>query len=701
LHEREQVFSFLKRIKLIPKSEHKEMIKLVLDNFGAEQFIASLSDFYEDSFNAALAESNERLAGVYASKRYKLGNILLYLPSKIKSAIWCLRHRGLRYTVSLALEKLRKAYRAAVSFLKGQEEIPIEEEKKIKFSIVITNRNNESSLERTICSALEQDYADIELICVDDASTDRSREIIGSFENRENFIAVYNEEDSGSSCSRLSGIERAGGDYLLFLDSDGMLMPNCCSALAKVLKRKACDILGFGTEPEYTVVKSQSERARLEKHFSPKRARLDSKGYRRAFYEKKQIKHDVRSKCYSIELARKAASKMQKDHINLCDDFYFSFIAALYVNSYCGTSKKLIRHRFGMGIPSADAYTKTELVQDLNSVLNVFRLCREFACEQTLEETYFRYISLYEREQIFGFLERIKLLPESEREDMVKLILEQFGAEQFIVSLSDFCESSLKRLTNLANPGELFPYTRRAAKTVGLYCRCLCGDGPGKALCRTADYLIEAGYRVIIISDKDGSPPYCPLAEDVKRICLDLENCEPGNYLIRYRKLRDCIVNKHIDIFINYDFSSDFGGLDLCTVKSTDCAYMLYCHSPHVAGLIDGSSNILDKQAVYTYADAVVTLSSVDRIFWSRVNQRTFQITVPLSPVWSTPPLPRDGCMSFSGSVKLMTRARIPKTPWKFSTSCCSAWAMSPCVSAAIWMRAAKKSCAGMQSSSI
>ena len=58
------------------------MIKLVLDNFGAEQFIASLSDFYEDSFNAALAESNERLAGVYASKRYKLGNILLYLPSK-------------------------------------------------------------------------------------------------------------------------------------------------------------------------------------------------------------------------------------------------------------------------------------------------------------------------------------------------------------------------------------------------------------------------------------------------------------------------------------------------------------------------------------------------------------------------------------------------------------------------------------------
>lgn len=634
LHEREQVFSFLKRIKLIPKSEHKEMIKLVLDNFGAEQFIASLSDFYEDSFNAALAESNERLAGVYASKRYKLGNILLYLPSKIKSAIWCLRHRGLRYTVSLALEKLRKAYRAAESFLKGQEEIPIvEEEKKIKFSIVITNRNNESSLERAIYSALEQDYADIELICVDDASTDRSREIIGSFENRENFIPIYLEENSGSSCSRLTGIERAGGDYLLFLDSGDMLMPNCCSALAKVLKRKACDILGFGTEPEYTVVKSQLERARLEKHFSPKRARLDSKGYRRAFYEKKQIKHDVRSKCYSIELARKAASKMQKNHINLCDDFYFSFIAALYVNSYCGTSKKLIRHRFGTGIPVADAYTKTELVQDLNSVLNVFRLCREFACEKALEETYFRYISMYEREQIFSFLERIKFLPKSEHEDMTKLILEQFGAEQFIVSLSDFCESSLKKLTDLANPGELFPYTRRAAKTVGLYCHCLCGDGPGKALCRTADYLTEAGYRVIIISDKDGSPPYCPLAEDVKRVCLGLEGCEHGDYIIRYRKLRDCIVNNRIDAFINTDFSSDFGGLDLCTVKSTGCAYMLYCHSPHVAGLIDGSSNILDKQAVYTYADAVVTLSSVDRIFWSRVNRRTFQITVPLPRV--------------------------------------------------------------------
>ena len=95
-----------------------------------------------------------------------------------------------------------------MSFLKGQEEIPIdEEEKKIKFSIVITNRNNESSLERAICSALEQDYADIELICVDDASTDRSREIIKSFENKENFIPIYLEENSGSSCSRLFALK--------------------------------------------------------------------------------------------------------------------------------------------------------------------------------------------------------------------------------------------------------------------------------------------------------------------------------------------------------------------------------------------------------------------------------------------------------------------------------------------------------------
>lgn len=312
----------------------------------------------------------------------------------------------------------------------------------MKFSIVITNYNNESTLERAIRSVLDQDYPNIEVICVDDASTDRSLEKIKLFEESENFIPILHEENSGSSCSRLSGIERASGDYLLFLDSDGMLTPNCCSTLASVLQKKPYDILAFAVEIEHEPVESEPDEADINAEFSPLCKDMDGESYRLAFYEERLIKHTLWNRCCSIELARKTAAVMHKDYINLYDDYYFNFVSGRYVNSYFGIPDKLIRCSCGTGIPAGDAYTETKLVQDLNSVLNVFRRCREFSQEQGLEESYFKHIELHEREQVFSFLKRIKLIPKSEHKEMIKLVLDNFGAEQFIASLSDFYEDS-------------------------------------------------------------------------------------------------------------------------------------------------------------------------------------------------------------------------------------------------------------------
>ena len=75
----------------------------------------------------------------------------------------------------------------------------------MRFSILMINFNGSRTLARAINSALNQTYRDVEVICVDDASTDESREILKAFEaEHNNFHAIFHEKNSGMTCGRLS-----------------------------------------------------------------------------------------------------------------------------------------------------------------------------------------------------------------------------------------------------------------------------------------------------------------------------------------------------------------------------------------------------------------------------------------------------------------------------------------------------------------
>lgn len=499
----------------------------------------------------------------------------------------------------------------------------------MKFSILMINYNNEKTLERAIRSALDQDYPDIEVICVDDASTDKSHEIIKSFARNENFIAVYHEKNSGMTCGRLSGIEKASGDYILFLDSDDMLKPNCCSALAKVLQRKRYDMLAFGTEVEYSVVKSKAEKAAVAAFLTPLYKELNGENYRRIFYEERLINHTIWNKCFSKELACKAAANMYKDYINFAEDYYFNFVAGQYVSSYFGIPDKLICYSFGEGISTTADYNNTKFANSLNSLINVIKLCREFAQKQNLEAFYYNSINLYEREIIATFLYRIRILPHADRDDAARLILDKFGTEQFILTLNDKYYNSFEGLANYVDLGKLFPFTRKPIKTIGLYYHRLYNGGTENVLSQMSYFLTALGYSVVVITDEDENPLDYPLADGVKRICIGTKGSEPGSYAIRYNKLRDCILDNSIDLFINNAVLSPLSKLDLCTVKSTGCAYIPFSHTTHIASIIEGYHDF-GNQAAYRYADAIITLSAADKVYWSRINSNVFQVDNPV-----------------------------------------------------------------------
>lgn len=94
----------------------------------------------------------------------------------------------------------------------------------ILFSVIIPTYNRETYISISIKSVLAQSYTNFELIIVDDGSTDKTEQIVKSFnDNRVNYIKIQNSE---RAVARNTGIKAAKGGYITFLDSDDIYYPN-------------------------------------------------------------------------------------------------------------------------------------------------------------------------------------------------------------------------------------------------------------------------------------------------------------------------------------------------------------------------------------------------------------------------------------------------------------------------------------------
>lgn len=105
----------------------------------------------------------------------------------------------------------------------------------MKFSVVIPVYNVEQYLPQCLESLLAQNYTDFEVICVNDGSTDRSRELLSAWEIQFPQMRVIDRENGGLSAARNTGLDVATGDYVVFVDSDDWVEPTMLFRLAKAV----------------------------------------------------------------------------------------------------------------------------------------------------------------------------------------------------------------------------------------------------------------------------------------------------------------------------------------------------------------------------------------------------------------------------------------------------------------------------------
>ena len=124
----------------------------------------------------------------------------------------------------------------------------------IKISIIIPVYNCENDLSQCLDSVRKQTIDNIEIICIDDGSTDNSFLIAEQYANVDKRIRLFRQENQGAAVARNRGVKAAKGKYIAFLDADDLIEPFYLEILYKALNEypdaawSYTDLVGFGSQ---------------------------------------------------------------------------------------------------------------------------------------------------------------------------------------------------------------------------------------------------------------------------------------------------------------------------------------------------------------------------------------------------------------------------------------------------------------------
>lgn len=119
----------------------------------------------------------------------------------------------------------------------------------MKISIIIPVYNTEKYLGQCLESLVNQTYRDIEIIIINDGSTDNSGMLCRKYKNKDNRIKYFEIQNKGVAFARNFGIKKSSGQYIMFIDSDDFIEKNTLEIIDKYLKDK--DLIIYGYDRSY------------------------------------------------------------------------------------------------------------------------------------------------------------------------------------------------------------------------------------------------------------------------------------------------------------------------------------------------------------------------------------------------------------------------------------------------------------------
>jgi len=209
-------------------------------------------------------------------------------------------------------------------------------------SVIICNYNGEEYLEKCLKSVTGQSLQNIEIICVDDGSTDNSLHILEKYAAIDDRIKIISQKNQGLATSRNNALKIAKGNYIAFVDSDDWLKFDALEKLYKKLQENRLDMLSFGCVNVQKVTMKEEYNPYYAFEYLPKNFKAKWFNYKK--FKKYLLKMAV-SSCLTVY----KRDFLEKNNIKFPDGICFEdnifFTKALFLAKRCGILKEVLYYR--------------------------------------------------------------------------------------------------------------------------------------------------------------------------------------------------------------------------------------------------------------------------------------------------------------------------------------------------------------------
>ena len=499
-----------------------------------------------------------------------------------------------------------------------------------KVSIIIAAYNVEDYIREAVDSAVGQTLQDIEIICVDDCSTDGTAEILNEYAAKDSRVRVIrHESNKGSLYARHTGAMAARGQYVLFLDGDDYFASDTCDVLYQKMISGGLDILDFGIAPfdsrqNYVDPKTLEAFTKFFLH-APQSIPQNHAELLTACFGKEEIRWNLCGKMYSLQLIQKAYSFFNGERICMAEDMLISFMAFYYAEAYGYLDRGLYHYRIGSGVTANSLPPTEKKMEAMATEYQVHRLLTRWLTpeqqnEKCVDDALDFVYSRTREDVLYSFFCRAR------PEDCLRYlgaILQYCTLEQFVLDCAEWIATAhvsvVEMIAMRLKECMAFAPQKKNVKTVASFYYRMYNGGVERVMALLAPIWQLAGYQVVIITEEAPSEMDYPLPDGVKRVVFP--HTEDGR--ARVLAWKQILQENSIDAVVYHAWLYENRFLDALSIKLQGAAFILHTHG--IATRVD------HHPAVDALSDVVLTLSEVDQAWWSALGYRSVYIVNPLT----------------------------------------------------------------------
>ena len=382
----------------------------------------------------------------------------------------------------------------------------------IAISVIVPVYNTSKFLKKCLESIISQTLRNIEIIIVNDCSTDNSLEICNFYAQNDSRIKIINKiRNKGTLLARKSGAKFASGDYIVFLDSDDFFSSN--KSLEKMynlisINTKSNNEIDFVQYSIQLVDLSGNELNEIPQWFQNQNEDIiGSLNIAKAFFDiNSKLCWILCGKIYKTSIVKKALRYIKKEQIVTAEDAYTLFVICCFSKVFISVkTEPLLSYRRGSGITSrmTDGYLSLYQFRNFCDELHIVQLLKEFILEEELPQEYNLLTLSFRKRIIDNIVNRFFELSDYDKKIGISFLLK-------FVTVGDFIEEMYVRLKNRSFISkDLLPL-------INSDCTVINGNKGSKNICFLIDNVsskeffehnlscfLLSNYNIIIISEFD------------------------------------------------------------------------------------------------------------------------------------------------------------------------------------------------------